>query len=268
MAIRERGQKPQLIRTISDQSQALLVVNKIIEMSHEYPLNEIAVLFRAGYQSYPVELQLNKMGIKYKKIWRHEIFRSSHIKDIIAYLRLIHNPADYISWQRVFCLIPKIGPKTVKRMFDSYFSDKNYLTHICKSNKEVSDVISLMNDSDIKDSKPKDILEKIIGIYTPYFMNEYHDDYPKRQAGLDELLQLSSSYSDLELFLTDITLEPVDSYGMEDPLEQYVTLSTIHSAKGLEWDVVILMDMVEDRFPSSYPNLNQKVWKKRGGFFM
>ena len=175
---------------------------------------------------------------------------AAHIKDVIAYLRLILNPADFLSWQRVFCLIPKIGPRTVKKLFDSYFSDKSYLVSVCKSNEDVAKIISLMNDSMVKTLKPREILEKVLEIYDPLFKVEYHDDYPRRQAGLDELMQLSSTYTDLEAFLSDITLEPVEPYALEDPLEQYVTLSTIHSAKGLEWDVVILIDMVEDRFPS------------------
>ncbi|WP_461834190.1 ATP-dependent helicase [Desulfothermus sp.] len=250
VAVRERGIRPQIIKTISDQSQAVLVVNKILELSHKYPLNEIAVLFRAGYQSYPVEVQLNKNGIKYKKFGGMKFSEAAHIKDVVAYLRLMLNSADFLSWQRVFCLIPKIGPRTVKKLFDSYFSDKSYLVSVCKTNEDVAKIISLMNDSMVKTLKPREILEKVLEIYDPFFKAEYHDDYPRRQAGLDELMQLSSTYTDLEAFLSDITLEPVEPYALEDPLEQYVTLSTIHSAKGLEWDVVILIDMVEDRFPS------------------
>jgi len=267
VAVREKGIRPQIIRTISDQTQAVLVVNKIIELSRKYPLNEIAVLFRAGYQSYPVEVQLNRAGIKYKKFGGLKFSEAAHIKDVIAYLRLILNPADFLSWQRVFCLIPKIGPKTVKRLFDSYYSDKNYLLKVCKSNEKVAKIFSLMNDSSVKTLKPREILEKVFEIYEPYFKAEYHDDYPRRQAGLDELMQLSSTYTDLEAFLSDITLEPVEPYALEDPLEQYVTLSTIHSAKGLEWDVVILIDMVEDRFPSKLSQLEPEGMEEERRLF-
>ncbi len=250
IAVREKGPFPEIVYTLSDRTQAILVVNKIIELSREYPLNEMAVLFRAGYQSYPIEVELNKHGIKYKKFGGMKFSEAAHIKDVLSYLKLIHNPSDYIAWQRVMCLIPKIGPKTVKKMYDSFLSDKRYIESICKSNEKVREVMELISDEGLKDLKPKDIINRVISIYTPYFMEQYHDDYPRRQAGLDELIQLSSSYEDLATFLSDVTLEPPDSYAEDDPLEQYVTLSTIHSAKGLEWDIVMIIDMVEDRFPS------------------
>jgi DNA helicase-2/ATP-dependent DNA helicase PcrA len=266
-AVKGKGVRPQVVYTISDQSQAKLVVDKIIELSSIYPLNEIAVLFRAGYESYPIEVLLNKNGIKYKKFGGMKFSEAAHIKDVIAYLKLIYNPADYIAWQRVFCFLPKIGPKTVKKMYDSYFSDKNYLLKISRSNPGVRETLDLITGFKAENLKPRDILEQVIEFYKPFFIERFHDDYPRRQAGLDELMQLASAYEDLELFLSDITLEAPDSLSIDDPLEQYVTLSTIHSAKGLEWDVVMIIDMVEDRFPSRLSQLEEEGMEEERRLF-
>ena len=267
VAVKGKGTPPQVIYSINDQTQASLVVSKIIELKDNYPLNEMAVLFRAGYQSYPLEILLNKNGIKYKKFGGMKFSEAAHIKDVIAYLKFIQNPADYISWQRIFCMIPKIGPKTVKKMYDSYFSDKRYLNKIISSNYMVKELLELLLDIKKQDIPPLKILQEIIEFYKPIFVERYHDDYPKRQPGLDELMQLAAPYSDLEGFLSDITLEPPDPYLIDDPLEQYITLSTIHSAKGLEWDVVFIIDMVEDRFPSRLSQLEPEGMEEERRLF-
>ncbi len=249
-ATKKGGSLPQIIYTLSDQSQGALVVDKIVELSDYYPLSEIAVLFRAGYQSYPVELHLNKRGIKYKKFGGIKFHEAAHIKDVIAYLKLIHNPADILAWQRVFNVIPKIGPKTISKMYESFFSDRKYILRLAEQNEDVKKIFELINDANLKKESPVNIIDKVLKIYEPYFKEIYHDDYPKRQMGLEEVLQIASGYSELDTFLSDITLESTENFYAHDPLEQYVTLSTIHSAKGLEWSVVMIIDMVEDRFPS------------------
>lgn len=249
-ATKKRGAKPQIVYTLSDKSQGALVVDKIVELSDYYPLSEIAVLFRAGYQSYPVELNLNKRGIKYKKFGGMKFHEAAHIKDVMAYLKLIHNPADILAWQRVFGVIPKIGPKTISKMYESFFSDRKYILSLTAQNDEVKEIIELIDDANIKKLSPVNIIDEVLKIYEPYFKEIYHDDYPKRQMGLEELSQIAAGYRDLDAFLSDITLESTENFYANDPLEQYVTLSTIHSAKGLEWSVVMIIDMVEDRFPS------------------
>ncbi len=252
VAIRKKGPLPQLIHTINDRTQASIVVNKIEELSRTYPLNEIAVLFRAGYQSYQIEMLLGKSSIPYKKFGGIKFSEAAHIKDLLAYLKLIHNPWDYISWQRVLALLPGIGPKTIKRLYESYISDKKYFSSRVNSHLELKALFGLIFTLQRDKHPPSFVLERVMEHYLPIFKEKYHDDYPRRIPGIEELIQISSGYSDVEDFLSDITLEPPDSALQGDPLAQYVTLSTIHSAKGLEWAVVILIDMVEDRFPSRH----------------
>ncbi len=252
IATREKGPLPELIYTISDKSQAKVVLNKIHELSSRYGLGEMAILFRAGYQSYQLEMLLNRDSIPYKKFGGMKFSEAAHIKDLLAYLRLIYNPTDFIAWQRTLSMLPGIGPKTVRKLYDSYLSDKKYFLKILKNRKDLQDLFDLMRLSREGPLSPSLILEKVVEYYLPFFKEKYHDDYPKRMSGIDELLQISSSYGELESFLSDITLEPPEEHLQQDPLAQYLTLSTIHSAKGLEWRVVIIIDMVEDRFPSRH----------------
>ncbi|MDY7000909.1 MAG: ATP-dependent helicase, partial [Thermodesulfobacteriota bacterium] len=98
---RANGTRPRLFRTHSDKSQANAVLTRIRELSRTYPLSEIAVLFRAGYHSYPLEILLNKLGVKFQKYGGVKFSEAAHVKDALAYLRLLQNPADLPSWQRV-----------------------------------------------------------------------------------------------------------------------------------------------------------------------
>ncbi len=252
VAIRKKGPLPQLIYTLSDTTQAKVVIRKIQELSARYGLGEMAVLFRAGYQSYQLEMLLNRDSIPYKKFGGMKFSEAAHIKDLLAYLKIIHNPTDFMAWQRIVSMLPGIGSKTVKKLYDSYFSDKKYFLTCLKNKEYLRELFELINFLREESASPSIILEKVVEHYLPFFKEKYHDDYPRRMPGIDELIQISSTYGDLESFLSDITLEPPEEYLQEDPLAQYLTLSTIHSAKGLEWSVVIILDLVEDRFPSRH----------------
>lgn len=240
---------PEVVFPLSDQTQARLVVDQILELKKKYLLHDIAVLFRAGYQSFPLEVALTRIGIDYQKYGGIRFHEAAHVKDVLSYLRLVLNPHDLLAWQRALDHIKGVGPKTVAKIYQAIHSgDEKYMAKITKKHEPLRELLNELNGLRSIERRPAALLERISAFYQPILIEKYPDDYPKRQAGLEQLNQIAASYSDMEQFLGDLSLDgdPED----EKRKENAVVLSTVHSAKGLEWSAVIIIDLVEDRFPS------------------
>ncbi len=256
---RREGRKPELLRPISDHSQARVVLSKIEDLAQEYSLHEIAVLFRSGFQSYSLEVALNKAGLPFKKYGGQRFTEAAHIKDVLAYLRLVLNSIDLPAWQRVMTLVPKVGPKTCQRLYDQMAAGETAaLEKSCRQNADLKAVLEFItNLQKQKSERVFVLLEQVLEFYKPILKERFPDDYPRRQAGLEQLSQIASAYEELDLFLSDLSLEHPDQLGQRDPLEDNLVLSTVHSAKGLEWEAVIVLDLVEERFPSKHALMDQ-----------
>jgi len=113
---RADGPKPQIVKAYSDQTQVRLAVERIRELKRRYLPCEIAVLIRAGYQSYALELALNKEGVAFQKFGGLRFSEAAHVKDAVAYLRVLHNPRDAVAWKRVLTLLDKVGEKTALKI--------------------------------------------------------------------------------------------------------------------------------------------------------
>ncbi len=249
---RTDGARPQLIRTMSDRTQAKAVVNKVLELARARPMHEVAVLFRAGYQSYSLELALNKVGIKYRKYGGMRFNEAAHVKDALAWLRLVRNPADLPAWGRVLEHVKGVGPKTCAKVHAAAMAgDEAFIRTTCKRLPGVAREMAFIDGLRTMNQAPAALLETVLEHYRPILEQKHPDDYPKRQAGLEQLHQIAMGYPDLEAFLADISLESPDDDVGPDP-EDRLVLSTVHSAKGLEWGAVCIIDMVEDRFPSRH----------------
>lgn len=241
---------PEIIHPMSDQTQARLVVDKVLELSKKHMLHEIAVLFRAGYQSYHLEVALTRVGIKYQKYGGIRFHEAAHVKDILCILRLVLNSHDLMAWQRALEHVKGVGPKTVQKIYEALHTEgkEKYLAGQRKKHEGLDDLLNELDALRGTHMKPSVIMDRIMTFYQPILTAKYPDDYPKRQAGLEQLSQISSNYGDLESFLGDLSLDgdPEEEKRKENEL----VLSTVHSAKGLEWRAVIIIDCVEDRFPS------------------
>lgn len=244
------GKKPQLMIPLSDFSQSTRILDRIIELQKKHGPEEVAVLFRAGYQSYGLEVALKRLGVSYKKYGGLKFNEAAHIKDVLSFLRLIENPADIIAWQRCLGHIQGVGPKTAQKIANTVISgDIKAIEKFTKKYALLKDILADIDGLREKRSSPSTSLEVIIPLYTPILVAAYPDDYPRREAGIDQLLQIANNYTELDSFLADMCLDP-DQHNEEKTQEDVITLSTIHSAKGLEWKAVIIIDLVEDRFPS------------------
>lgn len=240
---------PEVVYPLSDQTQARLVVDQILEFKRKYMLHDIAVLFRAGYQSFPLEVALTRIGIDYQKYGGIRFHEAAHVKDVLSYLRLVLNPHDLLAWQRAMDHIKGVGPKTVAKIYKAmHAGDDKFMLKVTQKHEPLRELLNELNVLRGMPPKPSAILERIMAFYQPILIEKYPDDYPKRQAGLEQLSQISTSYSDLEQFLGDLSLDGDPEE--EKRKENAVVLSTVHSAKGLEWSAVIIIDCVEDRFPS------------------
>jgi DNA helicase-2/ATP-dependent DNA helicase PcrA len=245
---RTDGPLPRIVHPLSDQTQANQVVEEIIKLAKKYPLHNIAVLFRAGYQSYPLEVALSRVGIGYQKYGGLRFQEAAHIKDALSYLRLTRNPADLIAWRRALEPLKGVGAKTADRIAKARLSgDDKYMAKALKRFPALKELLAHL-DTLRQATRPGQALELISAFYQPLLAELYPDDYPKRQAGLDQLAQIAANYASIDDFLGDLTL---DGDQEEDKRkENALVLSTVHSSKGLEWSAVLIIDLVEDRFPS------------------
>ncbi|NLY42295.1 MAG: ATP-dependent helicase [Desulfovibrionales bacterium] len=247
---RDSEHNPEHIATISDRTQARLVAETIRELADTYALNEIAVLFRAGYQSYHVEVELTKSGLAFRKYGGIKFADAAHIKDVLACLRISQNMADFPAWQRILRTVPGIGPKTAQKIFQAaMINDQTFLLAQRRKHANLNEVLDILDTLRTQTMRPGTAIGVILEYYLPVLRETYPDDYPRREAGLEELVQIALSYDDMTSFLGDLSL---DSPEAEEASGQAITLSTVHSAKGLEWDAVLVIDLVEERFPSRH----------------
>jgi len=247
---REGGEQPRLIRPLSDLSQANLVTGVIRESLARHAPHEIAVLFRAGFHSYNLEVQLNKQGIVFRKYGGAKYIEAAHIKDMLSFVRLTLNPLDFPAFQRLAGLHKGVGRKTAEKLYGLLRSgDARPLARALIKYPSLRDDFAFLDQLRMESLGPEPLLRRVIEHYMPRLAELYPDDWPRRQQGLDELLTIASGYAETDLLLSDLSLEDP---GVSENREEAVVLSTIHSAKGLEWDVVILLDLVEDRFPSRH----------------
>lgn len=258
----EFGELPSIIAAQNTTLESKFVVDKILELREEgISLMDIAVLFRSGYISYDLEIELNKAGIPYRKFGGIKFIETAHIKDLISFLRILNNPIDKISWFRILQLLSGIGPKKARALtdeieeavnnhkfsFNSFLKDKSLPDSVFK-------LFSVLNEASGKSLSPSERLNIILPFYEP-ILREKYDDFQKRLKDLEIFQAIADRYRSLNSFLDDLALEPptqsvydIESPGSED---EFLTLSTIHSAKGLEWHSVFVIGVVEGFFPNT-----------------
>jgi len=260
---RSGGSVPVLVEAQDENDQSLFIADRIQQLSRQgIALNQIAVLFRAGYHSFDLEIELSRSQLPFIKVGGFKFVESAHIKDVLAHLRVICSPHDRISWYRILLLIEKIGPATAQKIYDAVTGEASGYTGLLTSKAKTAAGAGLERLKDLfstidTTSMPLEKMgEVIIEYYLPILKHRY-DDHPKRAKDLEQLLAIMERYSSLEQFLTDMALEPPntamgDTFTTETPAEDRLVLSTIHSAKGLEWHTVFIIWALDGRFPSPH----------------
>ena len=254
------GPVPTLITATDENSQSRFIVNKVLELNQSgIPPNQLAVLFRAGFHSFDLEIELNRVGLSFIKVGGFKFMESAHIKDVLAHLRIFANPYDRLSWYRILLLIENIGPRSAQQIYDAIVSNQSgYEGIFSVSGKKgyaagLDRLKGLLKEIHDNPLSVTEMGEHVLEYYVP-LLKESYDDYPKRLKDLEQVLVIMSRYAHLEPFLTDMALEPPNTSfddTFSDPEgDQRLTLSTIHSAKGLEWHTVFIIWALDGRFPS------------------
>lgn len=254
------GVLPNIIAASTENFQSKFVVDKILELHEEgIALKDIAVLFRSSFHSFDLEIELAKANIPFQKFGGMKFIETAHIKDVIAFLRIAANPKDVVSWYRVLLLHEGIGPRTAQRIMDELSTAKltikaNPDSQPAFKNEKLNGLFNLLFNIHTSKSLPSEKLQQVLEYYNPIFKTKY-DDYNKRNKDLEIFQNISENYKSLDNLLADMAIEPIiDSVvDIEAPTKEneFLTLSTIHSAKGLEWHSVFVIHAVDGYFPSS-----------------
>ena len=262
-----QGERPALVEVIGENSQSRFVAQKILELREEgVPLDEMAVLFRSSFHAFDLEIELTKRDIPFVKRGGFKFLETAHVKDLLAHLRIVHNPLDTVSWNRSLLLVDGVGQKRSRDLLTQLVgSEAPYEVLRQGGGRSALGLrnlaAALESVGNVEDGSPADQVNRLLEYYYP-ILKEQYDDYPKRIRDLEHLMVMAERYGALEEFLADVTLEPpnesVTGIEAQDRDDERLVLSTIHSAKGLEWRCVFVIWLVDGRFPSSYSFLTEE----------
>ncbi|AWI60652.1 ATP-dependent helicase [Sinorhizobium fredii] len=257
---RESAERPRLVTVRDEAVQANYVVEQVLQNREGgMLLKQQAVLFRTSHHSGSLEVELTRRNIPFVKFGGLKFLDSAHVKDMLAALRFAQNPRDRVAGFRLMQLLPGVGPQTAGRVLDAITADPEPLTALSEipaPPRSGTDWISFVDMLQVlrpgRAGWPSEI-GTARSWYEPH-LERIHEDAEMRKADLLQLEQIATGYPSRERFLTELTLDPPDATSDQAgvPLldEDYLILSTIHSAKGQEWKSVFVLNCVDGCIPS------------------
>ncbi len=260
---RADGERPLLVTCLDERDQADDVCRAILEHRERgTPLKEQAVLFRAGHHSDVLEVELTRRNIPFVKYGGLKFLESAHVKDALAVLRIADNPRDEVSWFRVLQLLDRVGPTGARRLMAAIGVTApgdpmvRFLEQAIAVPAAARTELDGLREAfrDLADGRPPaSQAERVRRFLEPLLRRRYDQPEP-RLRDLEQLEQLAAGFETRERFVTDLTIDPPvstsDLAGSPHLDEDYVILSTIHSAKGGEWDVVHVIHAADGMIPS------------------
>jgi DNA helicase-2/ATP-dependent DNA helicase PcrA len=262
---RTGGEAPWLVAARDESAQTRFVVDRILEL-HETgtPLREIAVLFRAGYMSADLEIELTNRKIPFEKWGGLKFLEAAHVKDVLAFLRILENPRDEVSWYRVLLLLPGIGDATARAAVDAMAqmawasSAFGRYDPPARARAAHAALVKLLDElRTTGGAETRTLSAEIAHVRRLYdnILRERYDRPEPRLADLDQLEVIAAGFPSRAAFLAALALEPPSSTqdlaGPSDRERDVLVLSTAHSAKGREWDAVFVIWAVDGFFPSA-----------------
>jgi len=261
------SERPQLVTVEDEAAQARWVADRVLEHREAgLKLTAQAVLFRASHHSAGLELELARRNIPFVKFGGLQFLEAAHVKDVLSVLRWVENPRSRLAGSRVAQLVPGIGAATASRLLDAMEAAADPAGELQRfeppaaAKLEWQALAKLIEDLRSSVSPwPEDI--QLANLWYQPHLERLHDDARIRQADLVQLARMANASSSRQQFLTDMTLDPPAATSDEagPPLldEDYLILSTIHSAKGMEWQSVHLLNAVDGCIPSDMATGNQ-----------
>jgi DNA helicase-2/ATP-dependent DNA helicase PcrA len=264
-AIRSSGLKPTIVPCHDHFVQSRFIAEYILHLLDEgRSLNDMAVLYRSHWHSLEIQLELQRRNIPFHVRGGLRFFEQAHMKDVLCYMRIIHNSNDELAWLRVLKILPRVGTALSNRTWQHISQADNPLDKACESataslfppsaRDTYRDFTQLMHQ--LRQIKtPAEMIDKIMAsAYEDYLVSHY-DGANLRREDIKGLANFAAQYDTLEAFLADVALagELSGETVVTGPDEQdYATLSTIHQAKGLEWAIVFIPWLADGRFPTDF----------------
>ena len=256
------GEYPALVKAPNEEDQSRFVSQMVLHQREQgVELSDMAVLFRNGRDAYDLELELNRKNIPYVKYGGQKFVEAAHIKDVLAHVRVLLNAQDVVAWNRVLMLLEGVGPKTANELYEwiqktgEPYKLEQWPGMSSRYREQIQALADLLSDLNENAYTPEQVLQQIVNYYR-HFCERRFDDYPKRLKDLETFVVIANRYSSLSQLLEDLTLEPVDSTAVDtEPAEhdeEPMVLSTIHSAKGLEWKITFLIQCIDGVLPSGF----------------
>jgi len=266
---RPEGQRPRLITCFDENDQDDRVITQVLEHYEQgISLRRQAVLFRASSHSNSLELALTRRNIPYRKYGGLRFLEAAHVKDLICILRIAENPRDQAAWFRVLQLLDGVGPATaaaaVEHVVGSAYDPCAIVSFKAPpaACEQMATLGQLMRDLlAMQGEEPSVQIERIISFYRPVLKRNYENP-DQRENDIEHLAHIATRYRSRKQFLADLILDPPNSTGdLAGPPtkdEDWLVLSTIHSAKGLEWDAVYLIHAADGFLPSDMATGNER----------
>jgi len=261
-AVSSSLKKPVIVVASTPEDEAVRIVEAVERLREEgTPLSQIAVLFRAAHHSHALEFELARRGIPFEYRGGMRFFERAHVKDALAFLRVVANPRDAISWQRILRLASGIGADTAAvisevvhqagSLEEALACDLSLPPRGAKGFAEIAVILKFILKAG---SSPAAAIRALIGSgYAEYLEAEYQNA-AERIEDLEELARFAESFDSISGFVAEASLQEgfaVATDRAADHAEERMVLSTIHQAKGLEWDAVFVMCLLESSFPNS-----------------
>jgi DNA helicase-2/ATP-dependent DNA helicase PcrA len=257
---RESHEKPALVRVADEAEQATWVADEVLRQREAgIALKRQAVLFRTSHHSTPLELELARRDIPFTKFGGLKFLETAHVRDVLAVLRLAQNPRCRSACLRVAPLVPGIGGASAKRLADALQGAPDPAQALLDFHPPAAArdawaaFAALYADLNGPNAPWVGQLERVQAWYAPQ-LERLHDDAAARAADLAQLARIAAAYPSRERFLTELTLDPPDATsdeaGPPDRDDDWLVLSTIHSAKGQEWSAVYVLNAVDGCMPS------------------
>ena len=277
-AVRQIGPRPLVVRCRDDAEQARFVADRVLELRESgLELDRQAVLFRASHHSLALELELGRRDVPFRKFGGLRFLETAHVKDLLAFLRLAENPRDEVSGLRCLLLLPGVGRSRAAESLASLRESGGDFDSAWAASpsprggaQEWRSFVSLMDSLAAGRDDLSSQVRRVRNLYRP-LMEASYDNAAERNRDLEQIELLAGRGRDRASFLADLTLDPpsstLDAAGPKDD-EECLTLSTMHSAKGLEFESVFVLNACEGGIPSSNAEDDAAVEEERRLFYV